>query len=50
MTRAFETRLGVPVEHIDPTRAVPLADRIGPSRDLVDALTPAVGLALAQRC
>jgi Tfp pilus assembly PilM family ATPase len=43
--RAFETRLGVPVEHIDPTGAVPLADRVGPSRELVDALTPA----LAQR-
>jgi Tfp pilus assembly PilM family ATPase len=48
MKRAFETRLGVPVEHIDPTRTVPLADRIGPSSDLVDALTPALGLALAQ--
>ena len=48
MKRAFETRLGVPVEHIDITRAVPLADRMGPSRELVDALTPALGLALAQ--
>jgi len=46
--RAFESRLGVPVEHIDPTRAVPLTDRVTVSRDLVDALTPALGLALAQ--
>lgn len=47
--RELEARLGAPVEHIDPTAAAPLADRIGPSRELIDALTPALGMALAFR-
>jgi Tfp pilus assembly PilM family ATPase len=48
-TRALEARLGVGVDTIDPTARVPLADRVAPSRDLIDALTPALGLALACR-
>ncbi len=47
--RAMEMRLGVPVDAVDPTRSVPLADRIGPTRDLIDTLTPALGSALAPR-
>lgn len=45
--RELEARLGAPVLPIDPTVGVPLADRIGPTRDLIDALTPALGMALA---
>lgn len=47
--RALESRLKVEIDQVDPTRAVPLADRIAPGRDLVDALTPAIGLSLAMR-
>ncbi|MEW5981695.1 MAG: pilus assembly protein PilM [Acidobacteriota bacterium] len=46
---ALEARLRVPIDQIDPTRAVPLADRITPGWELVDALTPAIGLSLAMR-
>jgi Tfp pilus assembly PilM family ATPase len=49
MRRSLEARLGVPVEGVDPTQSVPLADRIVASRDLIDALTPALGAALALR-
>ncbi len=45
--RSIEARLRVPVESVDPVQAVPLADRVSPSRDLVTSLTPALGLALA---
>jgi type IV pilus assembly protein PilM len=47
--RELESRLGMAVESVDPTRAVPLPDRIGPAKGLVAALTPAIGLVLAQR-
>jgi Tfp pilus assembly PilM family ATPase len=48
LRRSIETRLGVPVESIDPTLAAPLPDRLSPSRDLVHRLTPAMGLVLSQ--
>ncbi len=48
-TRALVARLGVAIETIDPTVRVPLADRVAPSRDLIDTLTPALGLAMACR-
>lgn len=47
--QALETSLGVPVEHVDPTRSVPLADRIEVPAGLADALTPVIGLALTTR-
>jgi Tfp pilus assembly PilM family ATPase len=47
--RALEERLGAPLETIDPTRTVPLADRLSLPPDLIDTLTPALGLALACR-
>ena len=46
---ALEARLRVSIAPVDPTRAVPLADRAAPARDLVDALTPAIGLSMAMR-
>jgi Tfp pilus assembly PilM family ATPase len=46
---ALESRLKVPIEQVDPTKSAPLADRIAPDRELIDALTPAIGLSLALR-
>lgn len=42
--RSLEERLNVNVEFVDPLRAATLADRIGASQELVDALGPLVGL------
>ncbi len=44
--RSIEERLGTSVETIDLGRAVRLTDRIGVSPELLDALGPAVGMAL----
>ena len=44
-----EARLGRAVERVDPTRAVTFADRVSLPAEQADALTPAIGLALAQR-
>lgn len=46
---ALEARLRVPIEQVDPLHTVPLGDQTTPGRDLVDALTPAIGLSLALR-
>jgi type IV pilus assembly protein PilM len=46
--RSIESRLGVPVESSNPTEVAPLPDRISPSRELVHALTPALGLVLGR--
>ena len=48
LRRSIETRVGVPVESMNPMQAVPLSDRISPPQDLVHTLTPALGLVLAQ--
>lgn len=42
----LEERLGMPVEAIDPTQAVALADRIGTSADLSAVLAPLTGMLL----
>jgi Tfp pilus assembly PilM family ATPase len=49
LRQSLETRLGVPVEGLDPTKTVPTADRVPPRREYLDAITPAVGLAVACR-
>ncbi len=48
LRRSIETRVGVPVESMNPMQAVPLSDRVSPPQDLVHTLTPALGLVLAQ--
>jgi type IV pilus assembly protein PilM len=47
--RRLEERLRVSVEPIDPTRIVPIADRIGASADLGDVLTPLLGMLMRTR-
>jgi Tfp pilus assembly PilM family ATPase len=45
----IETRLGRPVESVDPMKVVGFSDRSSLSPDLADALTAAIGLAIAGR-
>jgi Tfp pilus assembly PilM family ATPase len=47
--KTIEARLGRPVEPVDPMKAVSFADRSSLSPDLADALTAAIGLAIALR-
>jgi Tfp pilus assembly PilM family ATPase len=47
--RALEARLGAAVEEIDPTTSVAMADRGSLRKEWVDAITPALGLAVACR-
>lgn len=47
--RSLEERLGVAVEPIDPTRSVPLTDRIAATPGLLAALAPLVGMLLRTR-
>jgi type IV pilus assembly protein PilM len=47
MRAALEQRLRVPIRPIALTPSVSLADRIEPSREMLDTLTPAIGMALA---
>jgi Tfp pilus assembly PilM family ATPase len=47
MRLALEQRLGAAVEPIALAPSLRLADRIAPSRELLDSLTPAIGMALA---
>ena len=47
--RALESRLGVAIEAIDLTKSVPFSDRLVASRIIIDAITPAMGLAMACR-
>jgi Tfp pilus assembly PilM family ATPase len=47
--KTIETRLGRPVEAVDPMKAVGFADRTSLPPDLADALTASIGLAIAQR-
>jgi type IV pilus assembly protein PilM len=47
--RRLEERLQVAVEPIDPTRIVPIADRISSSPDLADILTPLLGVLMRTR-
>ena len=42
--RDLETRLGAPVERVDPRSAAALVDRIGTTADLDDTLAPLVGV------
>jgi len=49
MRRVLEARLGAAVEEIDPTTSVAMADRGSLRREWIDAITPAVGLAVACR-
>ncbi len=42
--RGIEERLGVAVQPLDPTRAASLSDRIGATPELMDVLSPTVGL------
>jgi Tfp pilus assembly PilM family ATPase len=46
---SIEERLGVPVDAIDPRTAAGLADRLGAAPELLDGLTPLVGLLLRDR-
>jgi type IV pilus assembly protein PilM len=47
--RSLEDRLGVSVEPIDPTHGVALTDRISATPDLMDVLSPLVGMAVRTR-
>lgn len=47
--RTIESRLGRPVEAVDPTKAVLFADRTSLPPDLADALTASIGLGVALR-
>jgi Tfp pilus assembly PilM family ATPase len=47
--RNLEERLGASVEPIDPTRAAALTDRISATPDLMDVLSPLVGMAVRTR-
>jgi Tfp pilus assembly PilM family ATPase len=47
--RHLESRLGMPVDAVDPTKVVPLSDRVQPPKDLISTLTPALGLIVAER-
>ena len=47
--QSLEQRLAVPVERIDPTRAAALTDRIAATPDLIDALSPLIGMAVRTR-
>ena len=47
--RSLEDRLGASVEPIDPTRAAALTDRISATPDVMDVLSPLVGMALRTR-
>lgn len=49
LRRSLADRLSTTVEVIDPTRAASLTDRIGAGGELLDTLTPLVGLLLRQR-
>jgi hypothetical protein len=42
----LETRLGTPVEPIDPTSTASLSHRIGVTPDLLDVLAPLTGMLL----
>jgi type IV pilus assembly protein PilM len=45
----IEERLGVPVETVDPRTAASLGDRVAAAPELLDGLTPLVGLLLRDR-
>ena len=45
----LETRLGVSVEHVDPSRSATVTDRISTTHELMDVLAPLVGIALRTR-
>jgi len=47
--KSLEERLGVSVEPIDPTHGALLTDRISATPDLMDVLSPLVGIALRTR-
>lgn len=47
--RNLEERLGASVEAIDPTRAAALTDRISATPDVMDVLSPLVGMAVRTR-
>ena len=47
--RNLEERLGASVEPIDPTRAAALTDRISATPDVMDVLSPLVGMAVRTR-
>jgi hypothetical protein len=47
--RSLEERLGVAVEPIDPTQAAGLTDRITITPDIMDILSPLVGMAVRTR-
>jgi len=47
--QTIEARLGRSTEAVDPLKAVGFADRASLPPELADALTPAIGLAVAQR-
>jgi hypothetical protein len=45
----IEERLGIAVDAVDPRTAAPLTDRIAAAPELLDRLTPLVGLLLRER-
>jgi Tfp pilus assembly PilM family ATPase len=47
--QSLETRLGVSVEHLDPSRSATVTDRISTTPELMDVLAPLVGVALRTR-
>lgn len=47
--QSLEERIGTAVDPIDPTQAVSLSDRIGVTADLMDVLSPLVGMLLRTR-
>jgi Tfp pilus assembly PilM family ATPase len=49
LSESIEERLGVPVDAVDPRTAASIADRLAPGPQLLDSLTPLVGLLLRDR-
>ncbi len=49
LRRNLEERLGVSVEAVDPRNSAALLDRISPSPDVLDQLSPLVGILLRER-
>lgn len=47
--RQLGDRVGAPVELLDPTSVVPMAERIAPRAELLDLIAPAVGVMVRER-